>query len=63
MGFELPAVLRRLVDDETGATAIEYALIGAVVSIIIIGSLHRFGDAVTAKFDYISDRVVAAMGS
>lgn len=63
MAFASASLFQRLVDDDSGATSIEYALIGAMCAIIIIGSLISFGDAVTAKFDFISDRVMAAMGS
>ncbi len=57
----LAEVLTRLVADESGATAIEYALIGTLVSIFIIGSLQAFQASLVNLFTYIKDTVVAAM--
>lgn len=63
MQLAIPAPLRRLVEDESGATAIEYALIGAVVAIVIIASLLNFQTAIVAKYEFISATVDGAMGS
>jgi pilus assembly protein Flp/PilA len=44
-----------LIKDRRGATAIEYALIGSLISIAIIGSLSFFADGVTNLFNNISN--------
>ncbi len=40
--------LNRLLCDETGTVAIEYALIASIVSIVAIGSMIAMGSSVTS---------------
>jgi len=44
-----------LVENRQGATAIEYALIGSLISIAIIGALIFFAGGVTNLFNTISN--------
>lgn len=46
---------RRFLEDEAGATAIEYALIAALVSIGIIAALYAFRESVVGMYAYITD--------
>jgi len=46
--------------DEDGATAIEYALVAAMVGIIAMAALASFGNAVSSKFSFIASSVTAA---
>jgi pilus assembly protein Flp/PilA len=39
--------------DESGATAIEYGLIAALVSVVIIGALQIVGSNLTATFNSV----------
>jgi pilus assembly protein Flp/PilA len=41
--------------DESGATAIEYGLIAAGISVVIIGTVNAIGSTLNAKFLYISN--------
>lgn len=43
-------LLRAFIRDESGATAIEYGLIAALVSVAIIGILGTLGDELLATF-------------
>ena len=43
-------LLARFVDDECGATAIEYALIAGGISIVIVTAVNGVGSALSAKF-------------
>ena len=43
-------LLARFVDDECGATAIEYCLIAAGISIVIVTAVNGVGTALSAKF-------------
>ena len=52
--------LRRFLNDETGATAIEYGLIAALVSVAIITILTTLGTNLTTTFTTISDDLGAA---
>ena len=49
------SMFRRFVKDESGATAIEYGLIAALVSVAIIAALGMVGDNLTATFEEVSD--------
>ena len=40
----------RYMKDESGATAIEYGLIAALISVVIIASLTAVGSSLDAKF-------------
>ncbi|MBX9465452.1 MAG: Flp family type IVb pilin [Aquamicrobium sp.] len=51
-------MLTRFLRDERGATAIEYGLIVAVLSLAIIGSLGLLMNNIENNFDYISNIVV-----
>ena len=49
--------LRNLVADETGATAIEYGLIAALVAVALIGALQGMGGSLTNKFTKIANEL------
>ncbi len=46
--------LRRFVRDESGATAIEYAMIASGVSIVIAGTVVALGSTVKGMFTSVS---------
>ena len=48
-------LVTRFVKDESGATAIEYGLIAALISVAIIATLQLVGDDLAATFQGISD--------
>ena len=47
-------VIARFVKDQSGATAIEYGLIAALVSIAIIGGLTALGTKLSSNFNNVS---------
>ena len=48
--------LLRCLRDECGATAIEYALIGSLISIVIIGAVTNIGENMqTLYYDRVGD--------
>jgi pilus assembly protein Flp/PilA len=51
-------MLIRFLRDECGATAIEYGLIVAVLSLAILGSLGLVMNGIENNFDYVSNIVV-----
>jgi pilus assembly protein Flp/PilA len=48
-------IFKRILKDESGATAIEYALIAALVSIAAIGAYQLVGGALIAFFTGIAN--------
>ena len=52
--------LKRFLKDESGATAIEYGLIAALVSVVIITALGVVGDNLTSTFDSIGTALAPA---
>jgi len=52
--------LRALWEDESGVTAIEYALIASLVAIAAIAALTNLGDAITEKFEKIIESLKGA---
>ena len=50
-------LLRRFLRDESGATAIEYGLIAAGISIAIISVVNGLGTGLNVKFKSISTQL------
>jgi pilus assembly protein Flp/PilA len=55
--------LKSLFKDESGATAVEYALVIGLVSIAIITAAQGLGTSVTNAFDNISGALNDASGN
>jgi len=47
-------LIKKFFDDESGATAIEYAIIAGGLSIVIVTVVGNLGSAVNAKFTAVS---------
>ncbi|MCR6637318.1 Flp family type IVb pilin [Devosia sp.] len=47
-------IFARFAQDESGATAIEYGLIAALISVVIIGAVAALGGSLTSVFNDIS---------
>ncbi|MBD8686163.1 MULTISPECIES: Flp family type IVb pilin [unclassified Rhizobium] len=50
-------IFARFMKDESGATAIEYGLIAALISVAIIAGAGAVGTQLGAMFESISDRL------
>ncbi|MDE2133469.1 MAG: Flp family type IVb pilin [Alphaproteobacteria bacterium] len=44
----------RFLRDESGATAIEYGLIAALIAVVIIGTLTAIGTNLSTKFNSVA---------
>jgi pilus assembly protein Flp/PilA len=53
-------MLKRFATDETGATAIEYGLIAALLSVAIAGTAMFLGGGISNTFNYVATQVAAA---
>lgn len=53
-------LVTRFAKDESGATAIEYGLIAALISVVIIGVLSALGTSLNATFNAISSQLDTA---
>ncbi len=53
-------VIRAFANDESGATAIEYGLIAALVSVAAIGALTALGGSLNSLFTTVSSAVGTA---
>ena len=42
--------VRAFVDDGSGATAIEYALIASLIAVFIVGALAALGTSISSEF-------------
>jgi pilus assembly protein Flp/PilA len=47
----------RFLGDETGATAIEYAIIAAGISIVIVAAVNSIGTSLNSTFSSISSQL------
>lgn len=56
------SLLTILMNDNIGATAIEYGLIAALVSVAAIGALTSAGGALGTLFTTVASNLVAAIG-
>jgi pilus assembly protein Flp/PilA len=48
-------IFARFAQDESGATAIEYGLIAALISVVIIGAVSTLGGTLSGVFDNINE--------
>ena len=53
-------MIARFVREDTGATAIEYGLIAALIAVVIIAALTLLGESISDKFDQIATAVSSA---
>jgi pilus assembly protein Flp/PilA len=53
-------LLDRFLDDESGVTAIEYGLIAALISVVIITAAAAVGTSLAGVFNGISKSLTAA---
>jgi len=52
--------IRDMIVDESGATAIEYALILALLTLAIVGSINDLSSSLQNMYDAVSEKVVEA---
>lgn len=60
---DLGAGLRRFADDQSGATAIEYGLIAALVAVGAIMAMTTFGGSLSGMFNTVSTRAADAFNN
>ena len=56
----LARILKAFKSDRKGATAIEYGLIMALMTVAVIGAISTTGEATKAKWENVADEVGAA---
>ncbi len=49
--------VKRFINDESGATAIEYGLIAALIAIVIITGFTAVGNNMNTKMEAIANRI------
>jgi pilus assembly protein Flp/PilA len=54
MEIDMKNVMSRLLRDESGATAIEYGLIAALIAVVIITALQLLGEDLNDAFNAIA---------
>ncbi|MFB2551453.1 Flp family type IVb pilin [Ensifer soli] len=54
------SILRRLIRDRSAATAVEYGLLTALISIAMISGMTAFSTEIQAAFDAIREAIVTA---
>ena len=55
--------IRTFVNDESGATAIEYGLIAALISVAAIAAMGALGDSLQTLFNTVAGELNNAAGS
>lgn len=55
----MKTILKRFVQDESGATAIEYGLIAAGISVAIIAVVNSLGTQLKATFTTVTAKLAA----
>ena len=53
----MTALLTSFAKEESGATAIEYGLIAALIAVVIIGAVTTLGTTLSSKFDTIATAI------
>jgi pilus assembly protein Flp/PilA len=57
---EIMSLIRKLVRDENGATAIEYGLIAALIAVVIITVLKTVGTDLSSVFNNVATNLNSA---
>jgi pilus assembly protein Flp/PilA len=55
--MQMRKLARRFLTDQVGATAIEYALIAAGISIVIVAAVNSIGTSLNSTFSSISSQL------
>lgn len=58
----MKSLVRRFLKDQTGATAIEYALVALIISVAIVGALTRLAAPLEYLYVSIKDRLTSVGG-
>jgi pilus assembly protein Flp/PilA len=58
--MEAGRILHALLQDESGVTAIEYALLGSLIAVAIVTAVTAVGVNLGALYEMVGDEVVAA---
>ena len=58
----MTTLIRRFLNNESGATAIEYALICGLIFLVIVSSVTLFASRVSGTFAKISSAVATVVG-
>ncbi len=53
--------LLQFLDSETAVSAIEYAMLGALILVVAIAAITTVGTTVSQMYDYVVDQVVSAL--
>ena len=48
-------LMRRILQDRRGATAVEYGLIAALLALVIVSGAGGIGETVSAQFNNVAD--------
>lgn len=59
----LHKMFKWLLKKEDGVTALEYALLGALIAVVIVGAVTNVGLSVQALFTNVADQVAAVVAS
>jgi pilus assembly protein Flp/PilA len=51
------STMKRFFQDESGATAIEYGLIAALIAVVIIGAVTAVGTGLTGTFNTVAGKL------
>ncbi len=63
MTANIATIFQYLIQDEEGATALEYGLLAALIAAVIIGAVTTLGEVVGTTFNNIAASMSAATGS
>lgn len=56
-------LIKKFLDDESGATAIEYGLIVGLIAVAIIGALTALGGDISELFTSVQNKIAGSTGS
>ena len=53
-------LIAHFLEDESGATAIEYGLIAALIAVVLVGALGALGGQLSTTFDTVKNSLTPA---
>ena len=58
--LRLTAILRECIESDDGVTAMEYALLGGLIAVVIVVAISSVGTSVGGLFTFVADRMAVA---
>ena len=61
MEVDVKAVLARIIADESGSTATEYAVIAVILTVVVVAGARSVGAEILDLYSFVSENIAVAL--